>query len=226
MKLSVIIPVYNEEATLREILRRVRATTIEKEIVIVDDCSTDSTREILEDEAKVGDLRVFYQPCNQGKGAAVRVALAQATGDVVIVQDADLEYDPGDYPTLLEPIIKGETKVVYGSRFINKPQAIFFLYLMGNNFLTQIANIIYGARLTDLQTCYKVFTAEVAKKITFRSDGFDFDPEVTARIFKMGYHIKEVPVSYSARSISEGKKNSWRNGLSALLTLVKYRFVD
>jgi glycosyltransferase involved in cell wall biosynthesis len=246
LKLSIIIPVYNEAATLREILRRVRAVrvvvpvgfdfngeggervTLEKEIVVVDDGSTDGSREILQEEAARSDLRVFYHQSNQGKGAAVRTAFQQASGDFFVIQDADLEYDPREYRALLQPILEGRADVVYGSRFRGGPtKTMFFSHMLGNRLLTLLTNILYDTILSDMETCYKCFRAEVIRDIPLRAQGFEFEPEVTAKVLKRGHRIYEVPISYTGREFHEGKKiNPWRDGLKAMWTLVKYRFVD
>ncbi len=226
MKLSVLIPVYNEAQTVAEMLRRVRAvdTGLEREIVIVDDGSTDSSREILEREAFAGDTIVIYHAQNQGKGAAVRTAIQHASGDILLVQDADLEYDPREYPDLLRPILENRAKVVYGSRFRGGPhKAMFFWHMVGNKFLTLLTNVLYNTILSDMETCYKVFTREIADKLHLRSPRWGFDPEITAQILKMGYRIYEVPISYDGREFHEGKKISWRDGLVVLWTLLKYR---
>lgn len=228
MKLSIVIPVYNEKDTIEEIIRRVRAAPIdlEKEIVAVDDYSTDGTRDLLARIAKSGDVKVVLHPVNMGKGAAVRTGLSHATGDVMLIQDADLEYDPEDYPALLKPILRGKAQVVYGSRFLGEHRAMLFWHSVGNNLLTLAANLLYDSSLTDMETCYKVFTREVAEKIKLRSPRWGFDPEITARILKLGYRIYEVPISYTGREFSEGKKISWRDGLVVLWTLLKCRFTD
>ena len=245
MKLSVIIPVYNEAATLREILRRVRAVrvavpvgfeldgnnsqrvVVEKEIVVVDDGSQDGSRQILQEEADCGDLRVFYHARNQGKGAAVRAGLLQATGDFIVIQDADLEYDPREYRLLLQPILEERANVVYGSRFRGGPtKTMFFAHMLGNRFLTLVTNILYDTILSDMETGYKCFRAEVIRGIPLRARGFEFEPEVTAKVLKRGHRIYEVAISYTGREFEEGKKITWRDGLKALWTLIKYRFVD
>lgn len=226
MKISVVMPIYNERATIAEILRRVRAVELDKEIICVDDHSTDGTWDILQEEAQVPGTRVFRHPKNRGKGAAVRTGLEQAQGDVVIIQDADLEYDPQDYHALLRPIQLGRSKVVYGSRFQGEHSAMFFWHSVGNRLLTLVANILFNAALSDMETCYKVFTAEVAQRLRLRSERWGFDPEITARILKMGYRIYEVPISYSGREFYEGKKISWRDGFTVLATIVRYRFFD
>ena len=228
-KLSILMPVYNEEATLREILRQVRAVElpgVEKEIIVVDDGSTDGSRDILTEEAQGGDLRVFYHEHNQGKGAAVRTAIQHASGDIFIIQDADLEYDPRDYARLIQPIIEGRVDVVYGSRFLGPRKAMLFWHMLGNKLLTLTTNILYNAILSDMETCYKCFRAEVVKGIPLRSRRFEFEPEITAKILKRGYRIFEVPIAYYGREYHEGKKISWRDAPIAFWTLIKYRFVD
>lgn len=229
MKLSVLIPVYNEAETIAEILRCVRAvdTGLQLEIIVVDDGSTDGTREILHREASADDIRVIYHETNRGKGAAVRTALQHANGDIILVQDADLEYDPREYPDLLKPILEDRSQVVYGSRFRGGPhKAMFFWHMVGNKFLTLVTNILYNTILSDMETCYKVFTREVADKLRLKSPRWGFDPEITAQILKRGYRIYEVPISYTGREFYEGKKISWRDGLVVLWTLFKYRFFE
>jgi len=229
VKLSVLVPVYNERATIGEILRRVRAVKlegIEREIIVVDDCSTDGTAEVLRQEAQYEDTLVFTHQHNQGKGAAVRTALQHASGDILLIQDADLEYDPREYPMLLQPILEKRSQVVYGSRFLGGPRkAMFFWHMVGNKFLTFITNLLYNTILTDMETCYKVFTREVADKLRLRSPRWGFDPEITAQILRQGYRIYEVPISYTGREMWEGKKINWRDGFLVLWTLLKYRFV-
>ena len=227
LKLSILIPAYNEVDTIAEILRRVRAvdTGLEREIVVVEDGSTDGTREILQQEAAVEDTKVIYHQTNQGKGAAIRTALQQATGDILLIQDADLEYDPREYPDLLKPILEDRSQVVYGSRFRGGPhKAMFFWHMVGNKFLTLLTNVLYNTILSDMETCYKVFTRQVADKLRLRSPRWGFDPEITAQILKMGHRIYEVPISYTGREFHEGKKVSWRDGFVVLWTLLKYRF--
>ncbi|MGD9146955.1 MAG: glycosyltransferase family 2 protein [Anaerolineae bacterium] len=229
MKLSIIMPVYNERETLSEILSQVRAVElpdVEKEILVVDDGSTDGSREILDQEASTGDLRVFYHERNKGKGAAVRTAIVKATGDLILIQDADLEYDPRDYPTLIRPIVEGRVTVVYGSRFLGPRKAMLFWHMLGNKLLTLTTNILYNAILSDMETCYKCFRADVIKDIPLRSRRFEFEPEVTAKVLKRGHRIFEVPISYYGREYYEGKKISWRDGPIAFWTLIKYRIVD
>uniref|UniRef100_A0A831T8N0 Glycosyltransferase family 2 protein n=1 Tax=Thermorudis peleae TaxID=1382356 RepID=A0A831T8N0_9BACT len=228
-RISVLIPVYNEERTILELIRRVRAVELpyQREIVVVDDGSTDGTREALAQEAEgARDLKVIYHAVNRGKGAAVRTALTAATGDVLIIQDADLEYDPRDYPVLLRPIVEGRTQVVYGSRFLGEHKAMYFWHAVGNRFLTLVTNLLYDTTLTDMETGYKVFTAEVARRLRLRSDRWGFDPEITAQILKRGYRIYEVPIAYNGREYWEGKKITWRDGITVLVTLLRCRFLD
>jgi len=227
VKLSVVIPIYNERESLAELLARVRAVELDKEIVCVDDCSTDGTREILAEEARRGDLVVVEHAVNRGKGAAVQSGLRAICGDVVVIQDADLEYDPQDYHVLLRPIQAGRSKVVYGSRFLGEHRAMRFWHSVGNKGLTLVTNLLYDTTLTDMETCYKVFTADVARKITpLREPRWGFDPEITARILRAGYRIYEVPISYAGREYDEGKKISWRDGFSVIGALIRYRFMD
>ena len=228
MKLSIIIPVYNEEKTILQVIRSVQNADIgmEKQIIVVDDGSTDSTKEQLatsHDES----VEVYFHPRNRGKGAAIRTGLSKVTGDLVVIQDADLEYDPADYPILMKPILEGQADVVYGSRFLGPHRAFLFVHFLGNKFLTLITNALYDTILTDMETCYKMFRAEIFKDITIRSNQFDFEPEITAKVLKRGYRLFEVPITYSGRNVDEGKKiRPWRDGLHALWTLIKFRFVD
>ena len=226
MKLSVIMPVYNEEATIQEILKQVRAVGIVDEIIIVDDGSTDRTRELLKAEENQPGTNVIYQAHNQGKGAAVRTGIDRAAGDIILIQDADLEYDPRDYPMLIRPIVEGRVKVVYGSRFLGPRKAMMFWHMLGNRMLTLLTNVLYNAILSDMETCYKVFRADVIKGIPLRSKRFEFEPEITAKVLKRGHRIFEVPISYYGREYDEGKKITWREGPKAMWTLIKYRFVD
>ena len=225
-KLSVIVPVYNERNTVAEIVRQMRAVElpVEREIVIVDDGSGDGTRDVLSQLAD-STVHVVLHPHNRGKGAAIRTGLAQITGDLVLIQDADLEYDPEDWPKLLSPVLKGRARVVYGSRFTGERRNMLFLHWVGNRFLSLVTNVLYNTTLSDMETCYKLFDRELIDAIDLRSDGFDFEPEVTAKILRRGIRIYEVPISYSGREFDEGKKITWRDGLVALKTLVKYRFV-
>jgi glycosyltransferase involved in cell wall biosynthesis len=226
MKLSVIMPVYNEEATIQEILKQVRAVGVVDEIIIVDDGSTDRTRELLKTEENQPGTIVIYQARNQGKGAAVRTGIDRAAGDILLIQDADLEYDPRDYPMLIRPIVEGRVKVVYGSRFLGPRKAMMFWHMLGNRMLTLLTNVLYNAILSDMETCYKVFRADVIKGIPLRSKRFEFEPEITAKVLKRGHRIFEVPISYYGREYDEGKKITWREGPKAMWTLIKYRFVD
>ncbi|MSQ14260.1 MAG: glycosyltransferase family 2 protein [Dehalococcoidia bacterium] len=224
MLLSVVVPVYNEVATIRELLSQVRAVPIEKEIICIDDCSSDGSADILLEEAKVAGTIFLRHPRNIGKGAAVRTGLKEARGDIIVIQDADLEYDPADYPKLLAPILNGDAKVVYGSRFRGNRLHMGWSYDLGNRMITLIANLLLGAKLTDVETCYKVFTSEVAKRLDLESTRWGFDPEITAKILRMGYNIKEIPISYRGRQTTEGKKIRWRDGFSVVSTLIRFRF--
>ncbi len=228
MKLSIIVPVYNERKTIDEIIRRVRAVELdlEKEIIIVDDGSTDGTREELQSLALPG-IKVISHEQNRGKGAALRTGFAEADGDVVLVQDADLEYDPREYPRLLEPILDGRADAVYGSRFLGGPhRVLYFWHYVGNRFLTTFSNMISNLNLTDMETCYKVFRRDVLRKINLKSPRFGFEPEVTVKLAKLRCRIYEVPVSYSGRDYAEGKKIGWKDGLAALFHLIRFRFFD
>jgi glycosyltransferase involved in cell wall biosynthesis len=217
MKLAVLMPVYNEEAGLETILERVAAVNVDKEIIVVDDCSRDGTAAILE-KVRIPGLRVIRHPVNRGKGAAIRTALEAATGDAVIIQDADLEYDPNDYGALLAPIFSGKAKVVYGVRNLSDQK---FMMRWGNRLLTWLTNILYGVRLHDMETCYKVMTTEIARSLDIECSRFDLEPEVTAKIARQGYKIVEVPIAYYPR---EAKKLSpWKDGLPALRALLRYR---
>jgi dolichol-phosphate mannosyltransferase len=225
LKLSVIIPVHNELHTIREALRRVQEVDLEKEIIVVDDHSSDGTREILGQIAD-GEVQVIYHGQNTGKGAAIRTALQYVTGDIVIIQDGDLEYNPADYHRLIEPIVEGRASVVYGSRFLGEITNMHFLNYVANKILALTASLLFFNWITDEGTCYKVFKADVLKSLNLKCTGFDFCPEVTAKVCKRGYKIVEVPISYRGRSTEEGKKIRWQDGLRAFLTLIKYRLVD
>jgi glycosyltransferase involved in cell wall biosynthesis len=225
LTLSVIIPCYNEENTIEEIVRQVVATGLANEIIIVDDGSTDMTREILARLDGKDGVKVLLHERNMGKGAGVRTGLQHATGEVMLVQDADLEYDPRDYVDLLQPIEEGKAKAVYGSRFLGGPRrTMFFWHMMGNRFLTLVTNLLFDTILSDMETCYKVFTADIAANLDLKSPGWGFDPEITAKILRQGVRIYEVPISYAGREFDEGKKISWRDGFTVLWTLLRYRF--
>ena len=237
--LSVIIPVYNEAGTIEEILGRVAATPHDKEIVVVDDASTDGSRELLESvdrgertfrdsSGRPAPVRVLFQPQNRGKGAALRRGFEAATGRILLVQDADLEYDPNDYAVLLRPILGGQADVVYGSRFLGGPQRVLlFWHYLGNRTLTLLSNMLTNLNLTDMETCYKVFRREVLDGIgTLRSDRFGFEPEFTAKVARHGYRVYETPIAYHGRDYAEGKKITWRDGVAALWHIVRYRVAD
>jgi glycosyltransferase involved in cell wall biosynthesis len=228
-KLSVVIPVYNEERWIREIVRRVQAVPIPKEIVIVEDCSKDNTRDILKELA--GDnVRVFYQPHNQGKGAALREGFKHCTGDVVIVQDADLEYDPAEYPRLIQPILDGRADVVFGSRFIGEShRVLYYWHYVANKCLTLLSNFFTNLNLTDMETCYKVFKREVLTDIKLKSNRFGFEPEITAKVARRrqpSWRIYEIPISYSGRTYEEGKKIGMKDAFNALYCILRFRYFD
>jgi glycosyltransferase involved in cell wall biosynthesis len=242
MKVSIVIPVYNERAFIEEVLLRVQATKIDKEILVIDDKSSDGTRTLLEDLDKaqaegkrnalvqngkarlsLENIRFLFQAKNSGKGAALRRGFVAATGDIVLVQDADLEYDPKDYGTLLEPIFDGRADVVYGSRFLGGPQRVhFFWHYVGNKFLTLLSDVFTNLKLTDMETCYKAFRREVLQGIQLKSNRFGFEPEITAKIAKGNWRIYEVSISYAGRSYSEGKKITWRDGVSTLWCIIRF----
>jgi glycosyltransferase involved in cell wall biosynthesis len=223
-KLSVVIPVFNEKQWIREIMRRVEAVPIPKEIILVDDCSTDGTRDILKEFEHKGHI-VLYQPANQGKGAALRAGFALATGDVVLVQDADLEYDPAEYPRLIQPILENRADVVFGSRFIGEShRVLYFWHAVGNKALTLLSNLFTNLNLTDMETCYKVFRRDVLKDVTLKSNRFGFEPEITAKIAKHHpkWRIFEVPISYSGRTYEEGKKIGLKDAIQAFFCIIRY----
>lgn len=222
MKVSIIIPVYNEEKTITQIVKRVKALPFEKEIIVVDDGSTDSTREKLK---KIKGINTYFHRQNQGKGAAIKTGLKKATGGIIITQDADLEYSPEELPKLIEPIKNGEVEVVYGSRFISQKHP-FSLFYFGNRFLTHLTSILFLTKISDMETGYKVFKAEVIKPMKIHSNRFDFEPEVTAKILKNKVKLLEIPISYQSRSFKEGKKLTWRDGVVALYKLIRFRFFD
>ncbi len=223
--LSVIVPVFNERNTVGEIVRRMRRVElpVDLEIVMVDDASWDGTSDILK-AVEDSTVRVVSHPQNQGKGAAIRTGLTHARGDLVLIQDADLEYDPDDWPRLLAPVLKGRAQVVYGSRFTGERRNMLFTHWLGNRFLSLMTDVLYNTTLSDMETCYKLFDRRVLDGITIRSDGFDFEPEITAKILRRGHRIYEVPISYAGREYSEGKKITWRDGFRAVWTLARYRF--
>ena len=227
MKLSIVIPIYNEKKTLTTIVDKVLATPYDKEIILIDDFSTDGTREILKEYEGRKEFQVLYHERNQGKGAALRTGFAGATGDVVIIQDADLEYNPEDYGILLEPILDDRADVVYGSRFLGGPhRVLFFWHYQGNKFLTTVSNMFTNLNLTDMETGYKVFTLEVAKTIKLKCNRFGFEPEFTNKIARNNFRIYEVPISYNGRDYTEGKKITWKDGFAALWFIFKFRFFD
>jgi len=246
MKVSVVIPVYNERAFIEEVLLRVQASPIDKEIILIDDNSTDGTRGLLEDFDKaqsdgqrdilvqngkarlsLENIHFLFQPQNGGKGAALRRGFEAATGDIVLVQDADLEYDPKDYGKLLEPIFEGKADVVYGSRFLGGPQRVhYFWHYAGNKFLTLLSDIFTNLKLTDMETCYKVFRREVLQNIKIESDRFGFEPEITAKISKGNWRIYEVSISYAGRTYAEGKKITWRDGMSTLWCIIRFNLFN
>jgi glycosyltransferase involved in cell wall biosynthesis len=228
VKLSVVIPVFNERKTIEEVLHRVQAVDVgmEKEIIVVDDSSTDGTRDLLQELASP-QVKVLFHEKNMGKGAALQTGFAQAEGDIVLVQDADLEYDPREYLKLLEPILDGRADVVYGSRFLGGPhRVLFFWHYLGNKMLTAFSNMLSNLNLTDMETCYKVFKKEVLQQIRLKSRRFGFEPEITVKLAKLKCRIYEVPISYSGRLYEEGKKIGWKDGIAALFHLIRYKFFN
>ena len=226
-KLSIIIPVYNEKKTIKEIIKRVDQVNIPKEIIIVDDGSTDGTTKIIKSlKTKKSQLKIIIQPINMGKGAAIRTGIKRVTGEYVLIQDADLEYDPQDYLKLIKPIKAKKAQVVYGSRFTGERRNMFFWHWVANNLLTLITNILYNSTLSDMETCYKIFPTKLIQSLKLKCTGFEFEPEVTAKVLKQGIRIYEVPISYAGREYSEGKKITWTDGLTALGTLFWFRLFN
>ncbi len=224
--LSVVMPVYNERATIEEIVGRVLAVRMRLELIVVDDCSTDGTRDMLQRMQRECGFKLLLQPHNQGKGAALRRGFEEVTGDLVVIQDADLEYSPEEYPDLVQLICSGRADVVYGSRFLGRHRVFMFTHYLGNRFLTTVTNLLYNTMLTDMETCYKVMRAEVLRSMTLKSNGFGIEPELTAKIFKRRYRVYEIPITYDGRGYEEGKKITWRDGVTALWVLLKYRFSE
>jgi glycosyltransferase involved in cell wall biosynthesis len=224
--LSVVMPAYNERDTIDEIIRRVLAVPIRLELIVVDDCSTDGTRDQLQALQRELGFTLILQPANGGKGAALRTGFAKVSGEIVIIQDADLEYSPEEYPSLIELICTGRADVVYGSRFLGRHRVFLFTHYAGNRVLTLLTNILYNTMLTDMETCFKVMRAEVLRSMTLRSNRFGIEPELTAKIFKRGFRVYEIPITYDGRGYSEGKKITWRDGVVAIWTLLKYRFTE
>ena len=230
MKLSVIIPAYNEEKTILAVINKVKSVSlpIGREIIVVDDCSEDSTRKMLS-ELRDGSIKIFFHRKNMGKGAAVRTGITHASGNIILVQDADFEYNPEEYPRLLKPIIEGKAEVVYGSRIESirsNLRKMYKLHYLGNVFLTAVTNLLYGSKITDMETGYKVFRKEVIDGIRIRAKGVDFEPEITAKILKRGFRIEEVRIDFMGRRFDEGKKITWVDGIKAAYYLIKYRFID
>jgi glycosyltransferase involved in cell wall biosynthesis len=224
--LSVVMPVYNEKATLDEIVGRVLAVPVRIELIAVDDASTDGSREMLEALSREKGFRLLLQDRNRGKGAAVRKGIKAATGDIIVVQDADLEYSPEEYPDLLDLIRKGKADAVFGSRFIGRHRCFLFTHYLANLFLNLVTNVLYNTTMTDMETCFKAVRADVLQSFDLKSDRFGIEPEITAKLFKRGARVYEVPITYEGRDYSEGKKITWRDGFPALWALVKYRFTD
>lgn len=226
--LSIIVPVFNEEKTVVPLLKKVdkvKLMGLKKQIVVVDDGSTDGTKAQLK-KVRIPGMEIHYHPVNRGKGAAIRTAIPHTKGDYVVVQDADLEYDPSDYEKLLGPLLEGKADAVYGSRFMGTHQAFVLTHYLGNIFLSSVTTVLYGTVLTDMETCYKVFKGDILRGLTLRSNRFEFEPEVTAKLLKRGLKLYEMPISYHGRGFSEGKKITWRDGFVALWTLLRYRFWD
>ena len=227
LKLSIVIPIYNERETLETLISKVNAVDYDKEILLIDDFSTDGTREILKKYENKEGFQVLYHNHNQGKGAALRTGFSNVNGDIIIIQDADLEYNPADYGTLIEPILDGRADVVYGSRFLGGPhRVLFFWHSIGNMVLTTFSNMLTNVNLTDMETGYKVFTKKVNDTLTFKCDRFGFEPEFTAKVAKNNFRIYEVPISYNGRDYSEGKKITWKDGVAAIWYIIKFKFTN
>jgi len=224
--LSVVMPCYNERETIDEIVRRVLAVPLRIELIVVDDGSKDGSRDILSKLAEELKFKLVFQPANAGKGAALRRGFEEVTGDIVLIQDADLEYSPEEYPELIELICQGRADVVYGSRFLGRHRVFLFTHYVGNRLLTLITNVLYNTMLTDMETCYKVMRTEVLRSMRLEASGFGIEPELTAKIFKRHYRVYEVPITYDGRGYDEGKKITWRDGVVALWVLLKYRFTE
>jgi glycosyltransferase involved in cell wall biosynthesis len=224
--LSVVMPCYNERETIDEIIRRVLAVPVRIELIVVDDGSKDGTRDILSKLAEELTFKLVFQPANAGKGSALRRGFEEVTGDIVLIQDADLEYSPEEYPELIELICQGRADVVYGSRFLGRHRVFLFTHYVGNRLLTLITNVLYNTMLTDMETCYKVMRTEVLRSMRLQANGFGIEPELTAKIFKRHYRVYEVPITYDGRGYDEGKKITWRDGVVALWVLLKYRFTE
>jgi glycosyltransferase involved in cell wall biosynthesis len=224
--LSVVMPVYNEIETVEEIIRRVLAVPLRTQLIVVDDCSSDGTRDVLSRLQPELGFTLLLQPHNQGKGAALRRGFEEVRGDLVVIQDADLEYSPEEFPQLIELICEGRADVVFGSRFLGRHRVFLFTHFVGNRIVTLLTNLLYNTMLTDMETCYKVMRTEVLQSMRLRSNGFGIEPEMTAKIFKRGYRVYEVPITYDGRGYQEGKKITWRDGVVALWVLLKYRFTE
>ena len=224
--LSVVMPAFNERATIDEIIRRVLAVPLKLELIVVDDCSTDGTRDLLQGLQRELGFTLVLQTANAGKGAALRAGFGKIKGDIVVIQDADLEYSPEEYPELIELIVSGRADVVYGSRFLGRHRVFLFNHYLGNRALTLMTNVLYNTMLTDMETCFKAMHVDVLRSMTLKSNRFGIEPELTAKIFKRGYRVYEIPITYDGRGYEDGKKITWRDGIDAVWTLVKYRFTE
>lgn len=220
------MPVYNERNTIEEIVSRVLAVLLRVELIVIDDCSTDGSREILKELTARHPFKLLLQDKNQGKGAAVRRGFVEATGDIIVIQDADLEYSPEEYPQLIDLIVRGKADAVYGSRFLGRHRAFLFTHYLGNRLLTLMTNVLYNTILTDMETCFKAIRADKVRRMKLRENRFGIEPEITAKLFKMGCRVYEVPITYEGRGYEEGKKISWKDGVEAFWVLLKYRFID